>query len=241
MKPVLVVGDSLGCPRPSEGVGLAETYAYKLQEALGSSYYVLNLSVGENNSRKINNETFLRNYVEGSTPEIVIIQIGIVDCAPRLMSLLERFIGGVASRVPGLRGIFALYARLKARYRHRLTRWFPRTLVTLKEYHANMNRFVSALRRLPSVKHVFVINIADVSEALAAKSYGIRRNIGLFNDTLASLESCNAPHVIVIDLNQATAENPHWITPADGHHIYGDAHAWIAGQIEQHLARHRVD
>lgn len=240
MRPIIVIGDSLACPRPHEGVGLQQTYAYKLQEKLGPRYYVVNLSAGENNSRKINSAGFQRTFIRSSNAEIVIIQIGIVDCAPRLMSLIERFIGGIAARISWLSPIFTAYARLKSRYRYRLTRLFPRTLVGRGEYVSNMERFITELERLETLRRIYIIDIADVTDALASKSYGIRENIRLFNGALIELASRIPSRVTVIGLNEATSVHPHWITEEDGHHIRAAAHDWIADRIASDIERRGI-
>src|SRR6202008_2527011 len=111
----------------------------------GSDYYVVNWGVAENSSRRATSEGFLRTYIRGSSASFAIIQLGIVDCAPRLMSAAERLMGGIAARIPFLRRVYRLYVKVKAKHRYRFTRWFPKTLVPVGEYRCNIGRLVDEL------------------------------------------------------------------------------------------------
>ena len=51
MKLILVLGDSLSCPRPWQGVNLPDIYPTLLQQELGGDFYVTNYATSENNSR----------------------------------------------------------------------------------------------------------------------------------------------------------------------------------------------
>lgn len=236
MQTILVIGDSLGCPRPWEGVPLAGTYAYGLQQRLGPAYYVVNASVSENSSAKASGSGFLRTYVQGSGAAYVVVQLGIVDCAPRLMSAVERLIGGLAARAPGLRGIYAAYARLKSRNRYRLTKLFPRTLVSLDAYEANLRRLVEAVRAEPNFQKLFFLNTAAPGEFLVERSFGIERNIELYNAALERIAAEAPEQIEIVDVHGATRANPDWITPADGHHITAPAHAFIADALAERIA-----
>ena len=235
MHALIVIGDSLGCPRPSAQIGLRQTYAWRLQEQLAPDIYVVNWAAGDTSSRRATADGFMRTYVRASEATYAVVQLGIVDCAPRLMSNLERVIVGVASRVPGLRILNAAYVRLKARHRFVLTRWFPKTLVSRDEYALNMRRLVNELLTLPGLRKVFLLTIAEAGPILVARSFGIADNIKSYNDVLASIAASQAGRVQTIDVAAITREHPEWITQVDGHHLTSDAHAWIAGTIARHI------
>ena len=79
MKVVLCNGDSLGMPR--ENVKFESTWYYKLSnELLHSGFYFVN------NFKRANTTNFLNHgdALEYYSPNIVIVQLGIVDCAPRV-------------------------------------------------------------------------------------------------------------------------------------------------------------
>lgn len=212
-----------------------DTYAYRLQCLLGPEFFVTNWAASDNNSRRATSEGFLRTYVRASSASHAIVQLGIVDCAPRLMSAIERLIGGLASRVPGLRAINAAYVRLKGRHRYTLTRLFPRTMISRDEYDSNMRKLVGEMLDLPTVEKIFLISIAQAGAVLTEKSYGIEENIRQYNAVLSAIAAQNPGRVVLVDLHAATEIHADWITVDDGHHIHAPAHDWIANQIAGHI------
>lgn len=232
---MIVIGDSLACPRPLISVGLRHTYAYRLAKRFRSSLFVANYAVGDNSSRKAVKSSFTSIYVRHADAEFAAIQLGIVDCAPRLLSTVERVIGAVATRVPVFGGVFKAYVAFKARYRLRLTRMFPSTLVSLKEFRTNYHRLVEAIVSENPIRKVFAVNIAAPGPYLLARSYGIRENILAYNACIASMEAAFPGKLEVIDVYTATSEHPDWIVADDGHHITAEAHAWIAKTLARRM------
>lgn len=231
MHALVIIGDSISCPRPSEDIGLRQTYAWKLQEKLQPDFYVVNWAASDNNSRRATSSGFLATYLRSSDATYAVVQLGIVDCAPRLMSNLERLIVGLASRVPGLRILNAAYVRAKARHRFALTKWFPRTLVPRQEYETNMRRLIGELLEQSRMRKVFVVNIAQAGAVLLERSYGIAENISSYNEVLASIVSSDPKRLHMVNIGEKTQEHPEWITRSDGHHLRSEAHAWIADAI----------
>jgi hypothetical protein len=83
MKKILVITDSLGLPRPTpEIVKYNETWVYKLSEV----YNVHQISIGGAIIEDLGSQI---NYAKMFEPDIVILQSGIVDCAPRAMTKNE--------------------------------------------------------------------------------------------------------------------------------------------------------
>ncbi len=235
---ILVVGDSLACPRPWEGVGLQATYAFQLDLQLGGNNFVANYGASDNSSARAIQEGFLRTYVRAAGADYAIVQLGIVDCAPRLLGTFERAIGFVASRVAPLRPLFQAYVRLKSRYRYQLTRMFPQTLVPKAQFEANLRILLTELLTHNPIKTIFLINIAYPGAILTERSYNILGNIEAYNAVIASLAQAFPGKIEIVDLHGATATRRDWITAADGHHIVAAAHAWIAATISGTILRH---
>lgn len=237
----IVIGDSLACPRPWEGIGLRDTYAYQLQELLGNEHYVINWSMGENSTQKATTEGFLRTYVRAAEAHYAIIQLGIVDCAPRLMSKFERLVGGVAVRLPVCRDLFKRYTNLKARNRLYLTKLFPMTLVSKKVFREKYHLLISEILKWNKIKKVYLINIASPGLALVTRSYGIGNNVDSYNEIINELHQIFHDKTILIDLNSQINVNQDWITSNDGHHILMPAHDWLANTIgNSMIAQHHL-
>lgn len=93
MKTVLIVGDSLSMVRPGDGLYLNDIYPYLLQEQLGAGYYVVNASQRANDTSKVVLDSYLSESVCSSRADVVVLQLGIVDCTPRLFSEVQKVVG----------------------------------------------------------------------------------------------------------------------------------------------------
>jgi len=234
---VIIVGDSLGAPRPWEGVDLQSTYAFLLGRKLGGGSFVANYSASDNSTARSIKEAFLRTYVRAASADYAVVHLGIVDCAPRLLSSFERAIGFVANRVAPFRPLFRAYVKLKSRYRYDLTRLFPRTLVPKEQFESNYRKLLSEIVEHNPVDKIFLINIAFPGAVLTERSYNILRNIEEYNAIISSFRSEFPGKIEIVDIFSRTAEQRDWITPDDGHHIFAPAHAWIADCISDTIMR----
>lgn len=234
---VIIVGDSLGAPRPWEGVGLQSTYAFLLGRKLGGDNFIANYSASDNSTARSIKESFVRTYVRAASANYAVVHLGIVDCAPRLLSSFERAIGFVANRVAPFRPVFRAYVRLKSHYRYDLTRLFPRTLVPKEQFESNYRKLLSEIIEHNPIEKIFLINIAYPGAVLTERSYNILGNIEAYNAVIASFRSEFPGKIEIVDIFSKTAEQRDWITPDDGHHIFPPAHAWIADSISDTMLR----
>lgn len=234
---IIIVGDSLGCPRPWEGVDLKTTYAFQLDELLGGANFVANYSASDNSSARSIKEAFLRTYVRAAGANYAIVQLGIVDCAPRLLGTFERGIGFLANRVAPLRPLFRAYVGFKSRHRYRLTRMFPRTLVPIAQFASNYRTLLSELIAHNPIETIYLVNIAYPGAILTERSYHILENIAAYNAVIASFQTVFPGKICIVDLFARTAERRDWITPEDGHHLFPAAHDWIAATISHTMLR----
>lgn len=84
-KRVLIIGDSLALPRERpEQVRYDETWPEQLKKT--GRFEIIQLSLGGGTIEDLFEQT---SYYKHYNPEIVIIQSGIVDCAPRALTQLE--------------------------------------------------------------------------------------------------------------------------------------------------------
>lgn len=229
---VVIIGDSLGAPRPWVGVDLKRTYALQLAAFLGGGFFVANYSTSDNSSERSVKESFLRTYVRRAGISFAIIHLGIVDCAPRLLSNFERLLGAIASRNRFFNFYFKCYVNLKSRHRYWLTKRFPRTLVPLASYEANFRCLISALIHTNPIKSIYLLEVAYPGNVLLEKSFNILGNINAYNDALHRIAMEYPGLIEVIGVFEQTKINPDWITQEDGHHILPEAHDWIAWQLQ---------
>lgn len=83
---ILVFTDSLGLPRDvPELVSYEETYIYKLRQHY-LDYEIVSVSIGGADIITLQGQIF---YYKNCKPKYVIVQAGIVDCAPRALTQVE--------------------------------------------------------------------------------------------------------------------------------------------------------
>lgn len=232
---VVIIGDSLGAPRPWVGVNLKRTYAVQLAAFLGGEFFVANYSTGDNSSSRSVKESFLRTYINNADISYAVIQLGIVDCAPRLLSNFERVIGAVAARSRFFNLFFKRYVSLKSRHRYWLTKHFPKTLVPLPTFETNYRRLINELISTNPIRNIYVLDVAYPGSFLLDKSFNILGNINAYNDAISRVAAEYADVIEVISIFEQTKANTGWITPEDGHHILPEAHDWIARQLKDRI------
>jgi lysophospholipase L1-like esterase len=232
---VVIIGDSLGAPRPWVGVDLKRTYALQLAAFLGGEFFVANFSASDNSSARSVNESFLRTYIRKADISYAVIHLGIVDCAPRLLSSFERLMGAVAARSRFFNFFFKRYVSLKSRYRFWLTKRFPRTLVPLPTFEANYRCLINELISTNPIRNIYLLDVAYPGGVLLEKSFNILGNINAYNDAIRRVAAEHPALIEVVSVFEQTRANPGWITPEDGHHILPDAHDWIARQLQEKI------
>lgn len=234
---IVIIGDSLGAPRPWVGVNLKRTYALQLAAFLGGDFFVANFSASDNSSARSVKESFLRTYIRNADISYAVIHLGIVDCAPRLLSSFERLMGAVAARSRFFNFFFKHYVSMKSRHRYWLTKHFPKTLVTLPTFEANYRRLINELISTNPVRNIYLLDVAYPGSVLLEKSFNILGNINAYNDVMRRIAAEHPKLVEVVSVFEQTKTNPGWITPEDGHHINPDAHDWIARQLRDRIKR----
>ncbi|EOC7459387.1 hypothetical protein GU260_14335 [Vibrio cholerae] len=235
MKNLFILGDSISCPRPWEGVGGFDTYAYILQSKLNNKIYVQNLAYSDRCTSDYLTESFIKTYITSSNASYMVIQLGIVDCAPRLLTTFERGIGFLARRSKVTGFLFNKYVRWKSKNRLFFTKWFPLTRVKPVDYENNVKKIIEVASKNNPLERIFIINVAYPGEFLTLRSYGIHSNVLKYNEILFKISQEYPGVVRIIDLYSATSSNLSWITRDDGHHITPEAHIWLASEIYAQL------
>lgn len=236
MKNIVIIGDSLACPRPWIGLAQNDTYASLMQRALAERAHVINLAYGSRSTRYYAAESFTRGYVDRSTTDTLITQLGIVDCAPRLMTLVERGIGFACRKTRVTNSFFQSYVAFKSARRMFFTRHFPNILVKRDEFDRNMRLILDNFFSQGEAKRAFLINIAYPGEYLTARSFDVLRIIESYNEVLARIAAEDPERVELIDIFAIIRDQPSLITAEDGHHITAAAHKIIAQTLLDRLA-----
>lgn len=246
---IRVYGDSLSLPRASGGIRHFETYPELLRDAIESSQPEIRVAVYNRSKGGILVTELYDQFVQDSAyfdpdgPGILVVQCGVVDCAPRPVPPATR---ARIARLPlPLRWLaikFLHYARpflLRAGLKWQATgiEAFQSVLTCwLRDAQARCVR-------------VYVINIAPTVESIEAHSPGLRHSIESYNEAISAAVAAADPAVVaLVDVHAAISRQPDpvstYVNQADGHHITCRGHRLYADMIysieKERLARSRA-
>jgi len=237
---IRVYGDSLGMPREAEGISCAATYPELVRDELERVHPEWRVSVFNRSRGGISiREQFEQFVVDtpyfGSDPNaILIVQCGIVDCAPRPLppSVRERL-----ARMP--KPVIWLVAKVL----HYLRPWllclgFRWRQTDEEQFRAVLEQWLSRAQR--AVGRVYVITIAPTTDFTAAHSPGLRSSIEAYNRLIRDVvESAASTAVRLIDVHAAIngmgGNIAQFINERDGHHITESGHRLYARLIAEQV------
>ena len=195
---VLLLTDSLGCPRP--GTNVAETWTdriLKRWESHENTFYTYckhGLS-----ARMIELE-----YIKELSPDIIIIQVGIVDACRRALRHQEV---AIIARIPIVRDIIKSICH---KYHFLLTR-------IRNIHHCRLDQFTKIIKEISNIPQnnrggVLFINIAPAGVGLTERVYRIQDDIDKYNNVVKSIDD-------IIMLNPYVNSIESEFLLDDGHHL----------------------
>lgn len=201
---ILILTDSLALPRESpENCKYEETWPSIIKN---KGYIVHQVSIGGATSATLLSQI---NYHLSFNPDIVIIQVGIVDCAPRFLKKNELFI---LKKIPffGRKIISSLNNKVVRKVRNI-------NYVNAKSFKKN----IIAIKNLISTKtsQVYFLSIIPASLEYEEKLPNISKNIRLYNQIIYDISFNN-----YISLDSMPIQG----IMSDHHHINSVGHEYIA-------------
>lgn len=207
-KPIfLLLTDSIALPRKYDKgiVYWEETYIAKIKLAY-PHYEVVNVSIGGASIIDLRNQL---NYYKILQPEIVLLQCGIVDAAPRAFGRIEMDI-------------------IKKMKLFRLTKPFVGLLRKYRAHHyASLRQFefnLLALKETLHPKHFFALEILPSCEAYEQILPGITQSIAAYNKVLHK----HTTTIVLQDIPRAGILR-------DYHHINAVGQHYIFEQVQRML------
>lgn len=176
MKIVLCNGDSLGMPR--ENVRFKYTWYFKLSNSFSpNEYYFINNFKRANTTNSLVSRDSLENY----SPNIIILQLGIVDCAPRLYQSNSLIIK-IVNRAPLYIKKYFWKVSKKIKKRSILN-----ADVDLKKFENNITNFLDRCKIL-GVERCIIIKIQKPGKIMIDKNPEIIRAVNLYNTIYDNME-----------------------------------------------------
>jgi acyl-CoA thioesterase-1 len=190
---ILIVGDSLGLPR--EGMSYERTWPYLLMLSNTEHHFVLKLQRAL--TSEMINSGLLFDWLEFYNPRYVILQVGIVDCAPRYFrtrGFLIKLIGSLPQ---------FLKARVWQLVKKYCKRSIKRADVKIEDFEINLRKYISRCEQV-CVERIFLIKIAKPGSSMIKKTPGILKQVELYNSVFTRLAEVEEKCCVVDILSEAT-------------------------------------
>lgn len=205
MNKIIVIGDSLAFDRPDE-LTHEERWPQLLKRSL-SEVLIENKSRGASTTQRLAGES-----LKGLQPgDAIIVQLGVVDCAPRLLSKIE---SKVVARLPAfLRKRVISFAK-KNRAQHS-----KRAYVDPLSFERNLRRFLGRTKDF----NVLYIKILPASSRFLSSNPDVFKSIDLYNNIINNLK-ISFPNINLIEFDKVNIDD---YTLPDGYHLNAVGHKLI--------------
>jgi lysophospholipase L1-like esterase len=212
---VLVLGDSLSLPRNKpEVVSFEETWPFLLSRT--GLFEIIQISIGGGTLYNLLEQS---DYYLPGYPDIVIIQSGIVDCAPRAIGFIEKEI---------IRNCRVLNFLVRKLYPYRFMRKYRNITYTKPAHFTDMvNKMIMKF----SDKRTIWIGIIPAVPEYENHLPGISKNIDQYNATIQSIMTTKGGTFL------DTANLPLNGLMSDHHHLNAIGHSWIFNQLFAELSK----
>jgi lysophospholipase L1-like esterase len=230
---IVIMADSLAMAREGEtNVAFETTYPYLLDQSLRRRLGSEAPLVIERGMRRRTIEYVLDEWyelVDLRRPEVVVVHVGIVDCAPRVFLRRER------QFVENLKPAFLREAILSNVHRHR------RAIVNMrKKVYVPVDRFtalvgqVIARAKASKLRSLVLVNIITPPAEMEERSPGFIKNADIYNQILKTHADANGVQLIDLDRMIKEAGGAERLT-VDGIHLNEAGHKMLAEEIENHV------
>ncbi|HET6977578.1 MAG TPA: SGNH/GDSL hydrolase family protein [Pyrinomonadaceae bacterium] len=230
---IVVMADSLAMAREGEtNVPYDATYPYLLDQSLRRRFQSDAPMVIERGMRRRTIEYVLDEWyelVDLRKADVVVVHVGIVDCAPRVFLRRER------QFVENLKPAFLRESILSNVHKHR------RAIVNLrKKVYVPVERFNKLVAQVierakqSKLRSLVLVNIITPPAEMDERSPGFVKNVGVYNEILKSHATRDGVHLIDLDQMIREAGGVEQLT-VDGIHINETGHALLANEIEHHV------
>lgn len=224
---IWLYGDSLSLPRKNI-VEIRQRYLFLLKEFIQDTFQkkveVVDRAIGGATiidlKRAYDTDMF---YHSETQKDVLIIQAGICDCAPRP---IPPYLRDKIDKLKGFIKKMLIFLIKKSRKRIQSNNIYWRTV----EESLFENTYFELIKSAKdSFKDIYIINIAPTDNLTDEKSPGFKNSILLYNEIIKKIiEKMNAKNIHLIDVYEYIASKEDiysYILKEDGHHITPKTHS----------------
>ncbi|MBS7528096.1 SGNH/GDSL hydrolase family protein [Fusibacter paucivorans] len=220
MKRFFFITDSLGAPRnEDETINIDDTWCYQVaKDYMQDSEFFYSTKNGFDTDALI---SMLQKEFVLYKPDIIILQVGIVDCAPRVLSKRE------LSIVSHLGIISKILSKTIKKYYSKLSIVRDISYVDINRFENNLNRFCSQFNN----SKIFAVAIAKPSRKYREKSPLISDRYSKYNEVLRKVFGNN----LIDPYSLMDNEELERIYISDGYHLNAYGHKVVAKKATEYL------
>lgn len=215
---ILIVGDSLGLPR--ENMPYEKTWP-RLVSKFTRSHVVAKVQ------RALTTATLhsgmYQDWLEFYTPNMVILQVGIVDCAPRYIKnggLAMKLLGVAPGPVKSAAWKIIKKAGRKAKYAD----------VSSEKFKANLEKYIDRCVKA-GVSNVLLISIARSGSAMVRSNPGVLGQLTCYNEIIRTVAEQFAICKVIDVL--AYADDAYFLE--DGYHLNEYGNQQLFNELSKHI------
>jgi hypothetical protein len=210
---ILFITDSLAFPRAEpEFVAYDDTYLARLKVQFPDCDFIHQGRGGANIVDLYKHTAYFHGTVQ---PDLVFMQSGVVDCAPRALTVIEQ---QVISRLPLVSGLLGGLVKRNARVLRRAR----------KITYTPLPQFAEYVRKFEALYPVvYWIGVLPVASDYEAKLEGMTRNAAAYNNVLRERR-----YVETAGIDPAT------MIMSDHHHLNVAGHGQLAELLAQTIRAH---
>ena len=221
---IVIIGDSLTFFVPEESrfdtSWIQHNYTFLLKNNFDSTenIEIYNLGdTGRTTYTQSKDERLLYD-IRQFKPNVLIVHLGIIDCAPRLFSHSQ---GLILLMLPTF--IRNRIIKFFSKRRFFFTKTFPKRYIEINEFQKNLEKI------LKEVEHSIIINIVKPSPVLLNRSYDFKKNVVAYNKILSILAKKYDSKLI--DLYSLVESDPslRW---KDGYHLSKSGQSKITQELK---------
>ncbi|QEC78076.1 SGNH/GDSL hydrolase family protein [Mucilaginibacter ginsenosidivorax] len=228
MTKILIIADSNGMPRNE--ITYEETWVYKLITSLPALHFIDRSRRASTVERLITEGGDVVNVKQGAdlleyyNPDVVILQLGIVDCSPRYVNNRNVFVK-ILNQMPNK--VQSFFYRFIKKYTTRNPNY---AFVRADKFKKILEQFI--LRAAAISTKVLAITIAPVTEEFVRKSPHIRKSIASYNNIYKELSS-KFPGFFIVDPFDESVDIE--FIALDEFHVNNEGHSLIYNNVKTAL------
>ena len=238
MKTITIITDSLAMPRVEgdEKIYIQQTWPKLLAQQLGNDFMLAEFKERARDTDSLRIDQLFFETITCCKPDILLLQIGIVDCAPRIISKQENALWNRRYFPKRLRQ-YLIQHRKQNRANILEKGPLKKVYVSPDQYEQNIKSFIQQVKASYPSTFILTLPIVGNFQQLEQKSKGYTANKDLYNDILQKV--ADSSDTLYAGALLAYMQQDDFYT-LDGYHLTVKGHTQVAHFLMETFKTKRV-